>query len=398
MNADTTRDPLDEPIEARAETEAETAAPEGVLRRGLTPRQAFGMLAGVLAALLIALIVYLLLTLAPESLTLEGGDTVAGLEPVLVIQGPGKGPAPRFDRPMSAAFGPRGRIYVSDTGNNRVCVFDRRGDFLFEFGGFGVGKPIPGVEPTWKEGLMNFPVGIDVDEDGTVYVADFRNDQIQAFDAEGNFLRAFPDRLKPVGRGGSGQDGGGIAVTDVAVRDGKVYATDTYQVFVFTTDGKLVRQFGKPGSGIGDLDHPNGVAVGADGTIFVSDSNHNRVTAFDSEGTPLWDFGRPLGMARLTDPATRTDDADEAEEGLLGLPRGLTVDDEGRLLVADAFDFQLVLIGERGRTIERFGERGTAPGQLNFLNDVDVDGDLLLVADKENDRVQLVRLVRTVRP
>lgn len=362
-------------------------------RRGLTPRQAFTLLAVALALMLIALIIYLLLTLSPKSFSAKGGTAIAGIKPVLVIEGPGTGKRPRFDRPMGAAFGRDGRIYVADTGNNRVCVFDKRGTFLFEFGGFGVGKPLAGIKPTWKEGLMNFPVGIDVDDRGRVYVADFRNDQVQVFDTRGKFLAVFPDRMAPTGRGSSGQDGGGIAVTDVAAGGDRVYATDTFQIFEFTIDGKLVGQFGKPGAGSGDLDHPNGVAATPDGTVYVSDSNHNRVTAFNEKGKALWNVGAPVGM---TDPAkaatevTRTATPEET----LGLPRGLTVLDDGSLIVADAFDFQLVHISPTGRIMGRYGQRGVRPAEINFANDVDSLGDLLLVADKENNRVQVVELVR----
>ena len=370
-------------------------------RRGLTPRQAFGLLAGVLGLALIGLVVYLLYVLSPTSFTLEGGKSAAGIKPVLTITGPGKGEQPRFNRPMGVAYGKEGRIYVADTGNNRVCVFDSEGKFLFEFGGFGVGKPLPGVKATWKEGLLNFPVGIDTDEQGNVYVADFRNDQVQVFDSEGKFLRVFPDRLKRAGKGGSGQDGTGIAVTDVSARYGKVYATDAYQVFVFNTAGKLLRQFGKPGGGKADLDHPNGVTVGEDGTIYVSDSNHNRVSAFDPEGELLWTVGEPTGMQTPSSLPTSTGEAmpgEAAEDGKLGLPRGLTVTEDGSLMVVDAFDFQLVHIDENGKVLGRYGERGVDPGQVNFPNDVDALRDRLLIADKENNRVEVVELIETPRP
>jgi DNA-binding beta-propeller fold protein YncE len=212
----------------------------------------FIAIAIVLAIALIALLIYLLL-IQPRGLFQLGGEDVGGLRPLLTISGPGVGQDPTFSRPMDVAFGPRGRIYVSDTENDRVAVFSENGRFLFEFGGKGIAKPLPGAENTWEEGLMNYPLGIDVDEEGDVYIADFRNDQVQVFDSEGEYLRSFPDPYTPTGMGSSGQDGGGIAVTDVAVHDEKVYALDTYQVFVFTTEGELLDQFGKPGSAPGDL-------------------------------------------------------------------------------------------------------------------------------------------------
>lgn len=334
----------------------------------------------VLAALLVWL--FFLLTRPGGGLYVSGGAPRAGIEPVLTIVGPGRGASPYFKRPMGVAFGPGGRIYVADTGNNRVCVFDGNGAFLFEFGGFGVRKPLPGGTYTWAPGRMDYPIGIAVDPaDGGVYVADFHNDQIQKFDAEGKYMASFPDASRPVGRGSSGQDGRGIAVTDVAVAGGLVYATDAYQIFVFGTDGRFVRQFGKPGRGPADLDHPNGVAAARDGTIYVSDSNHARVIAFDETGTRIWAFGE-----------TRAGSGDAPSS--LGMPRGLAVMADGSLVVADAFRCDLAVLDATGATAVRYGERGLQPGQFNFPNEVDAAGDLLLVADKENDRVEVLKLAR----
>jgi len=348
----------------------------------LTQRQAFAFLAIILALALIALLIYLLWLLSRGGFTSGGGAVVEGLRPIYVIDGPGEGEKPKFDRPMGVAYGKDGRIYVSDTDNNRVCVFNGRGQFLFEFGEFGVAKPLPGGEMSWVEGRMNFPLGIDVDDEGNIYVADFRNDQIQVFDREGIFLRRFPDPMQVVGKGASGQDGTGIAVTDVAVWDGKVYALDSYQVVVFTADGEFYAQFGKPGSGPGDLDRPNGIDVADDGTIYVSDSNHNRVTAFDQTGEVLWTLGEPIGEM-----------AAEVEY-VFGLPRGITVMSDGSILVVDAFEHTLSEATAQGDFVRRYGRRGTQPAEFNFPNAVDDNDDRIVVADKENNRVQVLELLK----
>jgi DNA-binding beta-propeller fold protein YncE len=347
----------------------------------LNPRKTFLALAVVLAVVLIGLLVYLIWGLGPDTFLATGGEDRAGLRPILVIEGPGRGENPAFSRPMGATVGEDGRLYVADTDHDRIAVFDSRGAFLFEFGGTGVAKPLPGAMNTWEEGLLNFPLGLDADGEGNVYVADFQNDQIQVFDADGNFLRRFPDPNQRVGRGSSGQGGTGIAVTDVAVHEGRVYATDSYQIFVFTTQGELVTQFGKPGDWVGDLDHPNGIDVGEDGTIYVSDSNHNRVIAYSEQGEVIWQLGEPIAEIA------------QQVEYVFGLPRGLAVLDDGTVLVVDAFSFELVQVSAEGEELERFGERGDQPAQMNFPNGVAVDGERIVVADKENDRVQVLQLI-----
>lgn len=352
-------------------------------RRGvyLTPRQTFILIASVLAVILLALLLYLLWLSMPADFTKEGGDAEAGIVPELTIYGPGVGDKPEFAKPMGAAWNRSGnRIYVADTQNNRVVVFNDRGRYVSQFGGFGIAKPLQGAKRTWDPGELNYPTDVAVDENDDVFVADFYNDSISVFDSKGEFLRRFPDPNKMVGKGSSGQEGGGIAVTAVAVQDGKVYATDEFQVFVFDTDGKLLRQFGKPGQARGDLDRPGGISVDSRGRIYVSDSNHNRVTAFSPQGEVLWVTGEPLSDLRK-----KTDNP-------FVLPRGMTILRDGSILVADPLGQQLVKVDELGAVIAEYGARGVSEGEVNFPNDVSSRNDRILIADRENNRVQVVRL------
>ncbi len=372
--------PIVEDRESETGDELRADAPRR--RFALTPRRAFGMIAIVLAIILAGLIAYLLWFVGrPESLA--DYPVVRRVEPVWQVYGPGEGDSPLFDRPMGVAVGAGDHIYVTDSGNNRVCVFDSSGRFIRQFGSFGIAKPAQGYEATYVAGSLNYPIGIDTDDEGNVYVASFYNDSVEVFDAEGNPLRRFPDPTMPIGKGSSGYGGTGIAVTDVAAGGDRVYALDAYQVFVFTTDGELVDQWGKPGNSPGDLDHPNGIAVSDDGkTVYISDSNHARVTAFSSSGDVLWQVGDiPEGMS---DP----------EAGELELPRGITVMPDGSILVADVFAFTLVRISAEGEVLGDYGERGVEPGQFNFSNDVEAFRSFVVVADKENGRVQLVHLTQ----
>lgn len=347
----------------------------------MTPRRVFVGIAVLLSLILIALIVYLLWFLGrPEVLSNE--PSVAGIQPIWEVFGPGEGERPLFSSPSGVAVGPGNRIYVTDSDNSRVCMFDSQGRFIREFGTFGIAKPAAGYAATYVPGSLNYPLGIDTDEAGNVYVASFHNDSIEVFGPDGAPLRRFPDPEVPTGMGSSGYGNAGIAVTDVAVSGDRVYATDAYQVFVFTLEGKLVDQWGKPGISPGDLDHPNGIAVSDDGqVVYVSDSNHNRVTAFTPWGKVLWQVGTISGGI-----------GDQTER-LVELPRGLTVLPGGSVLVTDAFAFSLVEISSGGEIVDTYGERGVQPGQINFPNDVEPLRGYVVIADKENGRVQLVRLV-----
>lgn len=365
----------------RSSGPAVAAAPD---REGGGPvlgRRFFGWTAVVLLLVLVVLVGALLWLLRPVDITRRGGETQSGIEPVFVLYGPGTGKKPLFDNPVAAAWGPNGRIYVADSKNNRIVVFSNEGRYLQQFGEFGIAKPSAGSAVTWKPGRLNYPTGVATDSDGDVYVADFNNDSISVFDDKGTFLRRFPDPNTPTGRGSSGAGGKGIAVTTVAVAGGKVYAADAFQVFVFDTDGTLLRQFGRPTAGPDGLDHPNGIAVDSQGRIFVSDSNHNRISAFSPDGQVLWNTGAPIS------------DLQAATANPFVLPRGVTLLSDREILVADPLAHQLVKVTTSGEVVAAYGTRGEEPGQVNFPTGVAARGRLILVADKENDRVQAVRLV-----
>ncbi|HSK48037.1 MAG TPA: SMP-30/gluconolactonase/LRE family protein [Coriobacteriia bacterium] len=365
--------------------ESSATTPDGEEKRGLymTPRGILTTVAIVLMLILIALLIYLLLMDRSGPGTRVEGDAIAGIKTEVVIRGPGTGKLPRFDGPMGAAWSPDGnQVYVADSTNNRICVFRKDGRFITEFGTFGIAKPLEGAKQTWDPGELNYPTDVAVDTQGRVYVADFYNDSISVFTANGEFLRRFPDPYKPTGKGSSGNDGKGIAVTALDVAEGKVYATDSYQIVVFDLNGKLLQQFGRPGASLGDLDRPNGVVADADARVVVSDSNNNRVVAFSPLGRPVWMAGKRLPSVPQT-----------PEDTDFVLPRGATIMDDGDVLIADPLAQRLVRLSSEGEVVSRYGERGVLPSQLNFPNDVDWYGGRILIADRENDRIQIARLV-----
>ena len=82
-----------------------------------------------------------------------------------------------FSRPTNAAVDEDGNVYVSDTFNDRVEIFDADGNFIREFGKAGDGP-----------GYFTRPKGIAVDRDGHIWVADAMQDRVQVFSPEGKLL------------------------------------------------------------------------------------------------------------------------------------------------------------------------------------------------------------------
>jgi DNA-binding beta-propeller fold protein YncE len=83
----------------------------------------------------------------------------------------------QFNFPTNAAVDRQGALYVADTLNFRVQVFDANGTFVRMFG-----------EPGDSRGSFNRPKGIAVDSEGHIYVADTAFNNFQIFDAEGRLL------------------------------------------------------------------------------------------------------------------------------------------------------------------------------------------------------------------
>jgi sugar lactone lactonase YvrE len=89
--------------------------------------------------------------------------------------------------------------------------------------------------------------------------------------------------------------------------DGSVYVSDTWnhRVQKFTADGKFLKawgtfgQDGAPTSFYG----PRGIAVDAQGHVFLADTGNKRIVVFDSEGTFITQFGTPgMGLGQLDEP------------------------------------------------------------------------------------------------
>jgi DNA-binding beta-propeller fold protein YncE len=89
----------------------------------------------------------------------------------------------QFSEPQGIATDSKGNVYVADTLNHRVQVFDSNGKYKSSFGKFGE-----------KSGEFRFPHDIVVDSKGNIYVADSQNGRVQKFNDKYKFVKAWGTR------------------------------------------------------------------------------------------------------------------------------------------------------------------------------------------------------------
>jgi DNA-binding beta-propeller fold protein YncE len=249
-----------------------------------------------------------------------------------------------------------GVLYIADPGARAVRVFDgpRRKDIA--------------VTRLGEDLVLASPVAVAPGPDGSVFVADSGLRKVFAVDRDGKFVRVVvhDGLVRPA------------ALAFDAAR-GRLYVADSmaHRVFVYSTDGTPLGDFGGNGLAPGAFNSPTHLAVSRDGRLYVTDALNFRVQAFDESHRPLMAFGRHGDGA-----------------GDFAAPKGIAVDSQGHVFVADAMFDAVQVFRPDGVLLLGFGSQGSGVGQFWLPNGLYVNGaDHLFVADAYNRRVQVFRIL-----
>ncbi len=148
---------------------------------------------------------------------------------------------------------------------------------------------------------------------------------------------------------------------------------------MFDAQGQFVRQWGYQGGEPGQFQEPWGVAVGADGEVYVADTWNHRIQVFDAKGTYLREWGQ---FGEAANP--------QGPDSLLYGPRAIVCDDDGTLWVADTGNKRVIHFDPNGVVLGALGGFGTEEGRLQEPVGLALDRNgLLYVADTWNQRVQV---------
>ena len=187
------------------------------------------------------------------------------LEVTSVVGGPGRS-AGSFDYPRAMAVDQRSGDFFTVEKSGRVQRLDATGRPLHSW-------QMPRIE-------RGRPTGISVAPDGTVWVADTHEHRIMVYNANGSLLRSFGEYGMDEGQFIYPTD---IAFdADGRVYVSEYGGNDRIQVFM--PDGSRVRQIGGPGSEPGRFDRPRSMTLSPDGkSLFVADTRNRRIQRVDLE-------------------------------------------------------------------------------------------------------------------
>lgn len=189
-------------------------------------------------------------------------------------------------------YGPRdikvdsvGRVFVADTGNKRVRVYDREGNLLYDIGRRGT-----------EAGALFEPVGLAINErTNELFVASTWNRRVDVFTLEGQYLRSW----EITGWYGTtpSQDSGNrpYLALDPSGRYLFVTDPDTARVLIYDTQGNPVLTFGRLGGApfvqLNQFGVLGGVAFDGQGRLFLSDAGGGRLLRFAPNAFPNLQLG-----------------------------------------------------------------------------------------------------------
>jgi len=270
----------------------------------------------------------------------------------------------------------RGLAYVSDGAEGLINVFTTSGAFVRRIGSKGTG-----------DGQMRGPSGLQVADDGSLWVVDSGNARLHRFDPDGRLAQTIG------GFGtGNGQFRSPAGLELLPNGDLMIADADNHRIQILGPDGTWKKSIGTFGHGNGEFDTPRGVAVDISGNIYVADTANARVQKFSAGGTFLgwWGADTADGDGWHGTDTSISAKPDQGPCRFLG-PSDIAVDSEGSIFVID---------GAAG-VMQKFSPEHASEEYAGYLVRVDLGPDLRGIAVDEAGILYLTasdQMIRSMTP
>lgn len=270
-----------------------------------------------------------------------------------------------FNNPHGIAVGIDGIIYITDRWSHLIRKIDLDGTVSTLAGIPGVSGESDGIgtEATFFE-----PWGICVDHQGTVFVADTRNNKIRKITADGvvTTLAGSGNYGTSNGTGSSATFGNPVGIeTD---NQGNIYVADhlTHIIRKIDTLGTVSTLAGKPyqtgsGDGLGNqasFNRPYGLSLDLDGNILVADEWNHKIRSITPDGM----------VTTLAGDGLISSDDGMVSTASFNFPWDITVDSLGNIFVADGYNYTIRKIKPTGEVVTYAGSTGVA-GVIDGVGD-----------------------------
>ncbi len=263
-----------------------------------------------------------------------------------------------FNQPTEVAVSKQGRVYILDGANNRVKIFNRKGEMLLSFG-----------KPGKEIGEFQQPVGMDIDGQENIYVADTGNQRIQVFDRHGKYRRM----INLAARNGRPVE------VELSPTSDRIYISDTnnHQILCYNKDGSFAFSWGGNGEKLGEFMYPGMADTDSLGNIHIVDILNGRLQIFGSSGenpTQFAGFGITAGK--------------------LFRPKGVVVDHRSRAYVSDSYTGVIQLFDGSGKLAGILSENNTTPLRLTTPLGMALDSEKahLYIVQAEANKVSVFEL------
>lgn len=211
---------------------------------------------------------------------------------------------------------------------------------------------------------FNSPIAVSLAEN-RIFVADSALNEIYIYNRDLDNIAKISNLDRPT-----------AMAWDPATQRLFVSETLSHRLQVYDADGSHLLDIGKRGFGPAEFNFPTHIAI-RNGLVFVNDTMNFRIQILDTSGNHIRTFG---------------EHGDEA--GYLSHPKGVAIDSQNNVYVAEAVMNRIQIFNMDGQFLMDFGEGGDSPGSFMMPAGLTIFGDRLYVCDSRNSRIQVFEYLK----